>query len=155
MEKSLQAPTIDRESIVFTLRLSPVGVGGRSSQAEGRTNHPALGAGAAGRLSGAGGEKLTSPVLASALGFIRPIGLSLVSPLGLALNCISGPRRHLHEPLWTHGELATTSLSLDCNSRLEFPTVSGGWKSKMRAQADSVPGKSPLPGCPLTGWRML
>lgn len=155
MEKTLQAPTIDGESIVFTLRLSPVGVGGRSGQAEGRTNHPALGAGAAGRLSGAGGEKLTSPDLASGLGFIKPMALSLVSLLGLALGCISGPRRSLHEPLWTHRELATTSLSLGCNSRLGFPTVSGSWKSKIRAQADSVPGESPLPGCPLTWWRTL
>lgn len=77
----------------------------------GRTTPP-LGAGAAGRLSGAGGEKLTSPDLASGLGFIKPIALSLVSLLGLALNCISGPRFHLDEQLLIHGGLPTISVSL-------------------------------------------
>lgn len=124
------------------------------------TKPPAPRGGAPARLSGAGGEKLTSPDLASGRVFIKPIDLSLVS-LGLALSLISGPRLHLGEQLPTHGELPTVPVSLGC--RYEVPQT-GGLNFSRLLEAESpgsghphirflVRARFPAAHCVLRRWR--
>lgn len=101
--KTLQAPTIDGESMVLTWGPSPaqqVWLTGAAKQ-RAALSLPSLD-GPAHPLGGAGQEKFSSPDLASGPGFFQPIALSLVSLLRLALDCSSGPRLHLGQQLLTH-----------------------------------------------------